>query len=505
MPGPHAVTDGLGNVVYDPMPHQQAYHSSKARYRLLGGSKGCGKSLGVRWDHHLFHLAVPGSRGLITRRQLTELQRSHLRDLPRDIQVLGGEAAGFQWKPSDVGAGVLWYPPVDGKRSSLEFGHIQYEDSVDTYLSAAYERLSQDEIVTGTDYQHLMLCSCLRTTIPGVIPQFGAATNPGASPKSSHPGLGVDWVQRRWVDKDVTPEEDEAYNPADYHYIPALPKDNPHLNWAEYNRELSRLPSEMVKAYRDGRWDSFPGQFFPEYARAVHVLSEEEAERTYRLSAAYQREAAIRWGYAEVGIVLFTVLAADGTLIVEDELVFNGPTTNKRVPTEVAKTAIEKVAERGWTVRRWLANPQMGEQRGAAGGETHLGSFQRAGVPLRVADDDRVNGWGRVRAWLRTNPVTGRPFLRVHPRCRYTLRTLGAVRQDDGSPEDVDGDSETAAVDALRFVVMGRPAPSLEQPVIAYPPGSVGWLKRQSNGSRPEGSRILGVSNKSQRGQGWIR
>jgi hypothetical protein len=277
MAGPWAVRDGVGNVVYDPLPHQHEYHASTARYRLLGGSKGCAKSFGLRWDHLLFHMAVPGSRGLITRRQLTELQRSHLRDLPRDIQVLGGETAGFQWKPSDVGAGVLWFPVVDGKRSSLEFGHLQHEDSVDTYLSAAYERISMDEIVTCTEYQHLMLCSCLRTTIPGIFPQFGAATNPGPSPRSVHDGLGSPWVQRRWVDKDVTPEEDEVYKPEDYHYIPALPKDNPHLNWAEYSRELSRLPPEMVKAYRDGEWGSFPGQFFPEFRRSVHVLSAEEA------------------------------------------------------------------------------------------------------------------------------------------------------------------------------------------------------------------------------------
>lgn len=492
MAGPWAVTDSLGSVVYDPLPHQHAYHASTARYRLLGGSKGCGKSKGGRWDHHLFHLMVPGSRGLITRRLLTELQRSHLRDLPADIQGMGGEVAGFQWKPSDVGAGVLWYP----NGSSLEFGHLQHEHSVDTYLSAAYERVTMDEIVTCTDYQHLMLCSCLRTTIPGVIPQFGAATNPGASPKSEHDGLGVTWVERRWVSKDVTADEDEVYNPDDYHYIPALPSDNPYLNWAEYHRELSRLPTEMVKAYRDGRWDSFPGQFFPEFARATHALSDAEVAR-YQLPPAYAREASLRWGYAEVGVVLFSVLADDGTLIVEDELVFNGPTKNKRVPSEVAAEVRARVQERGWTVRRWLANPQMGEQRGAAGGETHLGTFARAGVPLRAADDDRVNGWGRVRAWLRVNPVTGKPFLRVHPRCRYTLRTIGAVRRDEGHPEDVDAASETAAVDALRFVVMGRPSPSREKPVITYPPGTVGWLKQRA--MQPPARGVLGVSNKSRR------
>src|SRR5688500_1940344 len=120
MPGPMAVTNAFGEVIYDPFEKQVQYHSSRARYRLFGGSKGCGKSLAVRWDHHLFHLAIPRSQGLITRRKLTELQRSHIRELPREIQALGGEASGFRWKPSGVGAGVLHYP----NGSLLEFGHI---------------------------------------------------------------------------------------------------------------------------------------------------------------------------------------------------------------------------------------------------------------------------------------------------------------------------------------------------------------------------------------------
>jgi len=53
MADPYAVTVG-GAVVYEPFDKQRQYHSSTARYRLFGGSKGCGKSLAVRWDHHLF-------------------------------------------------------------------------------------------------------------------------------------------------------------------------------------------------------------------------------------------------------------------------------------------------------------------------------------------------------------------------------------------------------------------------------------------------------------------
>jgi phage terminase large subunit len=485
MAGPWAVKDGLGNVVYDPFDRQVEYHQSTARYRLFGGSKGCGKSKAIRFDHHLFHIAVRGSRGLITRRLLTELKRSHLRDLPAEIQALGGEAAGFNWKPSDVGAGVLHYP----NGSTLEFGHLQHDDSVETYLSAAYERVSQDELVTYPELSHLKICSCLRTTIPGVIPQFGSGTNPG--------GKYGRWVYRRWISRDVTPDEDEVYDPGDYHYIPALPEDNPHLNWTEYRRELSRLPPALRAAYRDGSWDVFEGQFFPEFQRAAHVLTEEEAERRYRLDRAYQRDAALQWGYKRPGGMLWLVLADDGTLVVEDEFVFNGPRQDKRVASEVAKAALERVRERGWTVRRWLANPQMGEQRGHDGGETHLDTFQRHDVPVRPADDDRINGWGRLRAWMRVNPLTGKPFLRIHPRCINLIRSLGDVVEDEKDEDDLDVEGPDTLPNALRYAVMGRPSPSKDLPVRTFAPETVGALREQAlRDARPQ-HHLLGQSNRS--------
>jgi phage terminase large subunit len=493
MAGQWAIRDGVGNVVYDPFDKQVAYHQSRARYRLFGGSKGCGKSKAIRFDHHLFHLAVPGSGGLITRRLLTELKRSHLRDLPAEIQALGGAAAGFEWKPSDVGAGVLWYPtPTYGKRSSLEFGHLQHDDSVETYLSAAYERISQDELVTYPELSHLKICSCLRTTIPGIVPQFGGGTNPG--------GKYGRWVYRRWISRDVTVEEDEVYDPADYHYIPALPSDNPHLNWTEYRRELSRLPSALRAAYRDGSWDVFEGQFFPEFQRASHVLSEAEAEGPYRLGPEYQRDASLQWGYKRPGGVLWLVLAPDGTLVVEDEWVFNGPSEDKRVASEVAGEALARSQRQRWTVRRWWANPSMGEGRGADGGETLLATLQRAGVPARPADDDRVNGWGRLRAWFRPNPLTGKPFLRIHPRCVQLIRALGDVVEDETHPDDLDEEGPDTLPNALRFAVMGRPSPSKERPVVPVVPGTVGALRQQVQRERVEATgRTLGTTNRSKR------
>lgn len=54
--------------------------------------------------------------------------------------------------------------------------------------------------------------------------------------------------------------------------------------------------------------------------------------------------------------------------------------------------------------------------------------------------------------------------------------------------------------DALRYYVMGRPAPAKDEPMIAYPPGTVGYLKRQALMEREPAGRILGMRNRSRRG-----
>ena len=118
-------------------------------------------------------------------------------------------------------------------------------------------------------------------------------------------------------------------------------------------------------------------------------------------------------------------------------------------------------------------------------GEHMQETFARHGVALVQANKDRVNGWQRVRAWLATAP-DGRPWLTVHPRCAYLIRTLPALQQDATDPEIVDTDGDDHAADALRYAVMARPAPGMQGARSRTVVGSVGWLLQQED-ARPRG------------------
>ena len=89
--------------------------------------------------------------------------------------------------------------------------------------------------------------------------------------------------------------------------------------------------------------------------------------------------------------------------------------------------------------------------------------FAENGVQLRRANDDRVNGWSRVRSWLRPRLYHGAvsPGLIVHPVCQRLIRTLPSLISSDRDPDDVADTPLAYPANALRFFVMGHPPPWL--------------------------------------------
>jgi hypothetical protein len=477
-----------GRVVYEPFAKQVEYHQCPARYPLYGGSKGCGKSIAIRFDNYMPCLVVPGLKCLILRRQLEELKRSHLRFVPQEAQHLGAK-----WKPSDVGAGVLYFP----NGSLIEFGHCNHEDNINNYLSAEYGRISFDEIITFSELMYLLIRTSCRTTIPHYIPRVGGGTNPVSKKKA-----GGYWAKRRWILRDITDREDEAYRGGEeYAYIKALPSDNPHLNWVQYEAELSSLPPSLRAAYRDGDWDASEDGFFSEFRRSDKEPLEDGIPRKahvvefQRFSTGSPRWCGFDWGYqTDEGVCLWAVYDDDGHLYIEDEFVFNGPTRDRYIVKEIAQQIAERNRRAGIDVRRMWCDPKMAEQSGHESVETRLSTFQKhiGRLPCVLGERDRQNGWARLRAWLRNHP-DGTPFLKIHPRCKSLIRSIGEAAVDDRDDEDLDTHGYDHPIDALRFLVSGikPPISTTERP--SLPPDSVGAIRADL--MRPPAPSVLGHLN----------
>lgn len=410
-------------------------------YILIGGAAGGSKSKGVREIGHELCMTTPQFRVLLLRRTYKELDQTHLRDVEMEAPEMGAAAV-----PS---AKVVRYP----NGSMMQFGHCETAADAANYLSAEYDLIIFDELVTFEETPFLLISSRARSTKKGVTPKVLCGTNPGGP--QSH------WVRMRFLDHNVDLDQFPDYRPEEWAFIPSKLEDNPYLDQA-YERKLLALPPELRKAYRDGDWDIFPGQYFPEWRKATHVRDiaiPDTAVWYLAVDGGFIKPAAFLW------VAMF-----DGHAYVRHEW---NPV--RVLNSDQAKGVKKLSADRGIKTRMNVADTSLWTPEQDTG-ESAAETFQRYGVPLIQATKDRVNGWKRLREWLALAP-DGKPWLMVHPDCTYLIRTVPSLISDETHPEDVDTDGEDHSADALRYFVMARPAPGSVNKTTPKSEWSIGWLK----------------------------
>ena len=120
-------------------PRQAAFIRSAAFETLFGGAAGGGKSHGQLLDALRFAVVYPGSRQLMLRRTMPELERSlvpmSLRLFPQSIASY--KVSEHQWQFAN--------------RSVLEFGYCDAESDVTKYQSAEYDVIRFDELTHFTE------------------------------------------------------------------------------------------------------------------------------------------------------------------------------------------------------------------------------------------------------------------------------------------------------------------------------------------------------------------
>ena len=117
---------------------------------------------------------------------------------------------------------------------------------------------------------------------------MAAATNPG--------NIGHAWVKSLWIDRQPASgmENPDAYDPADYDFIPARVSDNPiYAGDEKYLKTLRALPSHFRRAFLDGDWDVFAGQYFDKFDHARHVARAEQID----WKPWWPRWISIDWGF----------------------------------------------------------------------------------------------------------------------------------------------------------------------------------------------------------------
>jgi phage terminase large subunit len=397
-------------------------------YTLFGGAAGPGKSYWLRWN---------SVRQLIKWGKEFNLKGIHgalfSEDYPtlKDRQISKMEVEFPRW------LGEIKNTITDGLGFHLneEYGgHVLMLRNLDDpskYLSSEFALIAVEELTMSPEQKFHLLRGRMRWTgIPR--PKFFGATNPG--------NIGHLWVKQRWIDKKFPAEEMEISK--QFAYVPALPTDNPHLA-KSYIETLKSLPERLRKAYLEGNWDIFEGQYFTEWDKTRHVVPPFPVPLSFKRFRAYDH------GRTNAACCKWYALDYDGRVWVYKELYVKGLNVDQ-IAEQINKMSV------GETYEYSVADPAIFAKMGFVdryGGQTIAETFAHYGIMFLPASNRRIDGWNLMHQylhWEETKP----PKIIYFNTCFDSIRTIPALVHDTNKPEDIDSRGEDHAADVDRYLLM---------------------------------------------------
>ena len=448
----------------EPNPKQRMFMKDKHRYVAYGGARGGGKSHIAMWMAILFCLTYRGIRICIVRKTLDELRNNYIYKM---VPVLNGIA---RYNKSEK---IFTFP----KGSTIKFEYCACDSDLDHFQGAEYDVLFIDEACLLMEEWIEKIDACTRgvhfdpaTGLP-ISRKFPNRTyymlNPG--------GPSHAYFKRLFIDRRFEKEE----IPDNYSFIQALVTDNKVLmeQNPDYINTLRKLPPKLRKAWLEGEWDVFEGQFFedlriePDVTAAVAAgfLDEADALRRQRrwvhviepfeipsgwtiyrsFDWGYRRPFSCGWWAVDYEGVIYRILELYGCTGEPNEGL-------KWYPEQVFKTIREIETTHRWRAGRRIhgvADPAIWD---GETGESIAETAQKYRVYFEKGDHDRLPGWMQCHYRLAFDN-DGFPMMYVFNTCKAFIRTVPTLMYDDHRPEDLDSDGEDHVADEWRYMCMSRP------------------------------------------------
>ena len=415
---------------------------------FYGGSKGGGKSHGLRLIMLKRRFQYPGSIGYLFRSTYPELEANHITPLFDQFPDLRDYY--------NEGKKTLHLP--NGSR--LRFAYVEHKKDLRKFQGREMHDLAIEE-AGEWPFEHYEYLEKQRRTADVNIPARTLLTgNPG--------GIGHTWLKRLFIDKRLDPGQ----NPADYAYIPARVEDNPALMAADpnYVKELESIKNEMLRrAWRFGDWNITAGQFYNEIDARIHLI------KPFEIPDHWQRSGAYDYGFGHPAVAAWFATDEDGNSYCYDGIY--------RARTKIDDYAQEMLGRSGTAkIIPWWAGHDCWARKAYAFGHdlvqpTIAEAFAKHGIFLKPANTDRVLGARQLRDYLT-------PFTDAHgqissklrffdtPSVRLIFDSIARAVHDPDKIEDVlkvdaeNGDPETGddGYDCVRMWCMSRPLVSKPLP-----------------------------------------
>lgn len=418
---------------------QKLFLESEKKYIGYGGARGGGKSWAVRTKSKLLCLNYDGIKVLIVRRSYPELTANH-------IDVLRVELAGIakynkQEKMFTFGNG-----------STISFRYCAKDSDLDNFQGSEYDCIFLDEATQLSEHQFEVLRACLRG-VNDFPKRMYLTCNPG--------GQGHAWVKRLFIDRRFK----ETENPDDYVFIQAKVKDNKPLmeNQPDYVQQLEGLTGKLKKAWLDGDWNIFEGQFFEDFVdnpnhyedrQYTNVIKGFEPPADWKIYRSYD------FGYSDPFSCGWWAVDYDGRLYRILELygcVKNEPDTGVKWTPEEQFAEISRIEhEHPWLkgkVIHGVADPSIWD--GSKGVST-ADVAKRYGIYFTPGVNARIPGWMQMHYRFAFDE-NGYPMMYVFNSCKHFIRTIPTLIYSETKPEDLDTELEDHIADETRYMCMARP------------------------------------------------
>lgn len=429
---------------------------------MYGGARGGGKTDALVVDHVRF-IHNPEYRGLLLRKTFPELRevvdRCHKYYKPYIATPDGGRIYS-QYNSQEH----VWTFSTGAK---VELGSMHTEESKYKYIGRQFVRIGFDQLEQFSESQYDFMMGQSRTPVPELAGFTGvrSTANPG--------GPGHGWVKGRFIaDKLPYKTYSKTYKLPDGReivldsvFIPAKVYDNPaiSINNPAYIAQLMSLEPTLRKAWLDGDWDVFAGQFFTEFSSMVHGVKPFEVPKEWDLFGG------LDYGEANpTSFGLYTVDPGNDDLYRIGEYYSPGvgPDHDREIQKTIhdCKWTYDAKLKRGRDVRRVYADPSMWITR-----KHDTGRIKSAALamnhPLVKGTNDRINGWRAVKRlihWDQSDKgewLTKPKFFFFNDHCPDFERTIPTVihAKEKGDPkaEDARKGGEDHCADEWRYMVMG--------------------------------------------------
>lgn len=425
--------------LYEPNEKQKEFMLARTKHIGYGGARGGGKSWAIRTKSILMCLKFKGIKCLIVRQTYPQLEENHIKPLR---QMLPKEVAKYNKQEKE-------FTFITGSR--IKFQYCRNDSDLENFQGQEYDIIFIDEATQMAEEQLKVITACCRG-VNEFPKRIYYTCNPG--------GKGHAYIKRIFIDR----RYEQGERPEEYTFIQALPTDNKALMklQPDYISQLEALPPKLRKAWLEGSWDIFEGQFFEEFIddpehyedrQWTHVIEPFEIPSGWNIVRSYDfgyaKPFSMAWWAIDYDGVAYRILELYGCTGIPNEGMKWTAQEQFRKAREI-ETTHPYLKDRKIT---GVADPSIWD---ASRGQSIAETAMKHQIYFTPGDNHRIPGWMQVHYRLAFDH-NGYPMMYVFNNCKAFIRTMPLMTYSETVPEDLDTTLEDHVADEVRYFCMSRP------------------------------------------------